>query len=441
MADARDFDVVIAGGGLVGASLALALHGSGLSVAVVEPVEPAAESQPSFDDRQTALAPTSRRFFTHLGLWQAIEPGVSAIEQIHVSDRGHGGFTRLNAAEEGLPALGHVAPNRVLGVALRPAMEAAATVFCPAEIVDTQLVFGSQTDAGSAVSDAQPVARKIRIKTEAGDQTLNTRLLVVADGMRSATRQALGVTTRERDYGQSAIIANLRTEKPHRGVAYERFTPNGPLALLPAGQAVSLVWTLPHDEAKAVATEWSDDDFLARLQEEFGWRLGRLAAVGQRSVYPLIAVTAEQFATERAVILGNAAHALHPVAGQGLNLALRDVAALAEALGGAGAAQADADGAAASSGRERPDLGAAAVAPDPGDPKRLEAWSQSRQSDYRRTFTFTDGLVRVFSNEFLPIVAARNIGLTLLDLFPPARRLLLKQATGAAGDVPALCRD
>jgi len=402
------YDVLIAGGGLVGASLAMALRGSGLRVAVVEPVPPKADQQPSFDDRHTALAPTSRRFFQNLGLWDAIEPGVAPIRRIHVSDRGHGGFTRLSAEEEGLPALGHVAPNRVLGAALRPAMEAAATVLCPARIIDSQPLYD-----GAESGEARLTGRRVRVAFEDGERLLTTRLLVVADGMRSATRDALGVETDDRDYGQSAIIANLRTERPHAGVAFERFTPDGPLALLPApDDAVSLVWTLPHDEAREVAGEWSDGAFLARLQQAFGWRLGRLEAVGQRHVYPLIAVTAERFATERAVILGNAAHALHPVAGQGLNLALRDVAALAEALGA-----------------------------DPGEPSRLEAYARSRRSDYRRTFTFTDGLVRLFSNEFLPLVAARNIGLTALDLFPPARRLLLKQATGAAGDVPALCRD
>ncbi|MEX0449285.1 2-octaprenyl-6-methoxyphenyl hydroxylase [Spiribacter sp. 221] len=433
MVDEATFDILIAGGGLVGASLAVALRDSGLTVAVVEPVPPKADQQPSFDDRQTALAPTSRRFFQNLGLWDAIEPGVAPIRYIHVSDRGHGGFTRLNADEEGLPALGHVAPNRVLGAALRPAMAAAATLFCPAHIVDSQPVYD-----GAAAGEARLAARKVRIETEDGERTLTTRLLVVADGMRSATRDALGIETDERDYGQSAIIANLRTERSHAGVAFERFTPDGPLALLPASDnAVSLVWTLPHDEAREVAESWSDAAFLARLQDAFGWRLGRLEGVGQRHVYPLVAVTAEQFAVERAVILGNAAHALHPVAGQGLNLALRDVAALAEALGGGP------DSAARPGPVARPGSAAerADPAPDPGEPSLLEAYARSRRSDYRRTFTFTDGLVRLFSNEFLPLVAARNIGLTALDLLPPARRLLLKQATGAAGDVPALCRE
>ncbi len=460
-----DYDIVIAGGGLVGASLAVALHGSGYRVAVVEPVPPQAESQPSFDDRQTALAPTSRRFFENLGLWEAIEAGASPIRRIHVSDRGHGGFTRLDAAEEGLPALGHVAPNRVLGAVLAPAMAEAADVFCPARITQTHPVMepaeaGSDPDAARAPADdpaghatsspaeTQAVARQVVIETESGPQTVSTRLLVVADGMRSTTREALGVGLDERDYGQSAIIANLRTQYPHHGTAYERFTPDGPLAVLPAGEdAASLVWTLPHDEAQAAATQWSETAFLQALQSAFGWRLGRLEAVGKRQVYPLWAVTADQFCAQRAVIMGNAAHALHPVAGQGLNLALRDVAGLVEALGGGRPLGKAGETDDACRPAETGELGPPAEADgsagpaDPGDPDRLAAYARSRRSDYRRTFTFTDGLVRVFSNEFLPLVAARNVGLTLLDLFPPARRALLKQATGAAGDVPELCRD
>ena len=416
----QDFDVLIAGGGLVGASLALALRGSGLAVGVVEPVPAEASQQPSFDERQTALAPTSRRFFERLGVWAVIESGATPIRQIHVSDRGHGGFTRLSAEEEGLPALGHVAPNRVLGDALRPPLTEAATFFCPAEILDTHVLMDGAAD------DVQPIGRKVRIRSEAGESTLNTRLLVVADGMHSVTREALGVGTRTREYDQSAIIANLRTERSHGGVAYERFTPDGPLALLPSrDDAVSLVWTLPHDLAETAAQDWDDATFLAELQAAFGWRLGRLESVGARSVYPLAAVTAEAFATDRAVILGNAAHALHPVAGQGLNLALRDVAALAEALG---AVSVD------------PTVTAPPSAIDPGDPEVLNGYAKARQSDYRRTLTFTDGLVRLFSNELLPLVAARNVGLTALDLFPPARRFLLKQATGAAGNVPTLCQ-
>ena len=409
--DEQRFDVVIAGGGLVGASLAVALRDSGLTVAVVEPVPAQSDRQPSFDERHTALAPTSRRFFTNLGLWAAIEPGVEPIRQIHVSDRGHGGFTRLTAEAEGLPALGHVAPNRVLGQALRPAMESAATLFCPARIIDSHAHYAAD-DGDDA---ARLIGRKVRIATDTGETTLTTRLLVVADGMRSATRATLGIDTRERDYGQSAIIANVLAERPHNGMAYERFTPDGPLAVLPAADGrVSIVWPLPTETAEWVAREASDAIFLARLQAAFGWRLGRLEGVGTRALYPLAAVTATEFATDRAVLLGNAAHALHPVGGQGLNLALRDVAALAEAL---------------------------CEGDDPGDPERLSAYAQSREGDYRRTYAFTDGLVRLFSNDSLALAAIRNIGLTALDLIPPARRLLMKQGTGAAGNVPPLCQD
>lgn len=407
-----DFDIVIAGGGLVGASLAVALKSSGWRVAVVEPISPKATEQPSFDDRQTALAPTSRRFFAHLGLWETIASQAAPIAEIHVSDRGHAGFTRLTAQAEGLPALGHVTPNRVLGAALGPAMREAARVFCPAKIVAT------------AMQD--PSRRSIQIETDEGVQTLSTQLLVVADGKHSMTREALGIGLKERDYGQSAIIANLKTEYPHAGRAYERFTTAGPLAVLPGvNDSVSVVWALPHEQAQAALEQWSESVFLNRLQAVFGWRLGRLHSLGKRQIYPLQSVMANALIEQRAVVLGNAAHALHPVAGQGLNLALRDVAALAEVMGVSSAASANAT--------QRP--------PDPGAQALLQAYAHERHRDCQRTFAFTDGLVRLFSNQWLPLVAARNVGLTLLDLIPPARRALLKQATGAALNVPPLCRD
>lgn len=427
-----EFDIVIVGGGLVGASLAAAIANEGygdshFSVAVIEAIEPAdAKAQtrhPSFDDRQTALAPSSRRFFEGLGLWSQIEAGAAPILDIHVSDRGHGGFTRLNAEKEGLPALGHVVSNRHLGAVLSPAMERTATVFRPAEITELQPIQDTHTSASqNAIQDTHTSGYRLRLSTPAGEQTLTARLLLVADGMRSKTRGCLGIGLTERHYNQSAVIANVRTSRPHRGTAYERFTPDGPLAMLPAADgAVSLVWTLPPEQAEEAATQWTPTEFLAALQTAFGWRLGRLLEVSERHVYPLIAVTADQFVTDRAVILGNAAHALHPVAGQGLNLALRDVDALAKIL---------AESLASITETPTTTNKTPTPTPDPYDPQRLAEYEKERRADYRRTFTFTDGLVRIFSNQFLPLVAVRNVGLTLLDLFPPARRLLLKQATG-----------
>lgn len=395
-----DADVIIAGGGLVGSSLALALGGTGRRVAMVEPVPPRAEAQPSFDDRQTALAPTSRRFLEALDLWEPLRDEAAPITAIHVSDRGGCGFTRLTARGEGLPALGHVVPNRALGAVLGPALAEAGhvTVHCPAEVAAVHPGVDQVT---------------VALAGEGAPAHLSAPLLVVADGMRSATREALGVGLRERPYGQTAVIANLRTEQPPQGRAFERFTPDGPLAVLPvADGAASLVWTLPDALAEEVAA-LTEGEFLHRLQQAFGWRLGRLEAVGERHSYPLTAVTAERFTAPRAAIIGNAAHALHPVAGQGLNLALRDVAALAELIAGA---------------------------EDPGAPELLARYERERRGDYRRTFAFTDGLVRLFSNRSLPLALLRNAGLTALDLLPPARRLLLQQATGRAGRLPRLSR-
>ncbi|MDZ7809096.1 MAG: FAD-dependent monooxygenase [Arhodomonas sp.] len=315
-----DYDLVIAGGGLVGASLAAALDGTGLRVAVAEAATPGAPGQPSFDERQTALAPSSQRFFSALGLWPAIAAEAAPIRSIHVSEQGMPSMVRLHAADEGLDALGYVVPNRVLGAVLQPAMESAAEVIAPARITAAEV----GTDAVT-----------LTLEGENGRRSLSSRLLAVADGGGSPLCAMLGIRRRVRDYEQTAVIAGVRTERPGQGWAYERFTPEGPLAMLPAGQGRhALVWTLPRERAEAIAG-CPEPAFLTALQDAFGWRLGRLQAVGERYRYPLRAVTAERFVAPRAVILGNAAHTLHPVAGQGFNLALRDVADLAERVGSA----------------------------------------------------------------------------------------------------------
>lgn len=400
------FDVVIAGGGLVGASLACALRETGLRLAVVEAAAPGGDlSAPSFDDRHTALAPTSARVFQALGLWSAIAAEAAPIREIHVSDRGRFGMTRMRAAEEGLEALGWVVPNRCLGAALLPVLEDAGrvTLFRPARIAGL--------DAGAD----EVVLRVCRD----GDETEEIRapLLVVAEGADSATRVALGVGSRETRYGQTAIIANVRADQDPAGRAFERFTREGPLALLPASSGTAaLVWSVP-DATVDARLALDDEAFLAALQETFGYRLGRFRTVGARQAYPLRAVSAERFAATRAAIIGNAAHTLHPVAGQGFNLALRDVAALAEMVDNA---VRDGD--------------------DTGRPALLDGYARARRSDYRRTFVFTDALVRGFSHA-LPLVSPmRNAALVGLDLLPGLRRGLMRRAMGRGGRLPRLAR-
>lgn len=396
--------VLIVGGGLVGASLAVALGQSGVRVALVESAGFTVDQQPNYDERSIALAAGSRQVFAGLGLWDALEPGVCPIHTIHVSDRGRFGFTRLRHTEEGVPALGYVAPARVLGAALIERLAA----------LDTVRVFaGARLDDFAIAPDGVDVA----LETGAGPVTLSAPLLVAADGAQSGVRARLCIETRVRDYRQTAIIANLSTEYPHANVAYERFTDTGPMALLPmTGERSALVWTVPTERADA-ALALDDTAFLAAVQDRFGYRLGRLTRVGERQAYPLQLVQATQSVRARLALIGNAVHTLHPVAGQGFNLGLRDVAALAEVV-----------------------VDCLADGGDPGADATLERYAAWRQRDQRRVVTFTDGLVRLFTQPFAPVGLLRDAGMLALDLLPPAKRWFGRLAMGRAGRLPRLAR-
>lgn len=404
MSATADYEVIIVGGGLVGASLACALATAGVRVAVIEPFAPEADAQPSFDDRQIALAPATRRIFEALGLWPAIAVEATPIREIHVSDRGGFGITRMSAAEEGLDALGHILPSRRLGSVLFQRLRSLPeiTLYCPAK-------------AHAVTADVTTAT--VRIECEQGMRSLSAPLLAVCDGARSRIRERLGIRLRERSYKQVAVIANVTPERNPGGRAYERFLPGGPLGVLPAaGGCCAVVWTVPADEADAVL-KWDEPEFLARLQAQFGYRLGRFLAVGKRSAYPLTALAAERCVAPRALVIGNAAHTLHPVAGQGFNLAMRDVAVLAELV-----------------------ADALVAGGDPGAPWLLERYQRLRRVDYRRTLAFTDGIVRIFSNRLPGLTLARNLGLLLLELFPGSRQLVMRQAMGRSGWLPRLAR-
>ena len=411
-----DYDVLIIGGGLVGASLACALRGLPLRVGVVEarPLEDGA--QPSFDARSLALAWGSRRIFEALGLWEAVAArGAAPIRRIRVTDRGRFGTTRLEAARHGVEAFGYVVESRVLGAVLGPALAAAANVdhHCPAEVTGVAL------EGGLA---------RVAVETPGGARELSARLLVAADGTRSRVRELCGVGTVRLDYRQSAVIANIRTSEPHGDTAHERFTPCGPLALLPlalagagadgrrldTGCEWSLVWTHPPEEATRLAA-LDEAGFLAALQPVLPKEAGEVLAAGTRHVYPLGMVQARAQVRPRLAIIGNAAHTLHPVAGQGFNLGLRDVAALAEVL-----------------------AAAAGTGADPGAGAVLERYARWRRRDRLQVSAFTDALVRVFSNDRLPVAAARNAGLLALDLLPPLKNVLARHAMGLAGRLPRM---
>jgi 2-octaprenyl-6-methoxyphenol hydroxylase len=401
-------DVAIAGGGLVGASLALALAKLQLRVALIEAAPFGAAEQPSFDERSTALSNGSRRIFEALGVWPLIEREATAIRRIHVSDRGRFGFTRIDAKEQGLDALGFVVVNRAMGAALwrRLAAEPSIVVLAPAKVQSMQLHGHEQ-----------------RIECALGDgatRTVTAKLAVAADGARSTLRQSAGIGANTWDYEQVALVSNVLSQQFHDHVAYERFTPEGPLALLPLTEGrLGLVWTSPPDTAKKLA-ELGDAEFLARLQDAFGFRLGRFSRVGQRQLYPLSLTRSDEYIAERLAIVGNAAQTLHPIAGQGFNLGLRDAVSLAEVLAD-GRAQASADF-------------------DAGDGMWLQRYREWRAADRSNIVRFTDGMVRLFSQPFGPIKLLRNAGMLAFDLMPAAKDALSQLSLGAAGRVPRLAR-
>jgi 2-octaprenyl-6-methoxyphenol hydroxylase len=398
---ARDIlhcDVAIAGGGMVGLSLAAALGGLSFDVVVIEPVAADADEQPSFDSRTTALSNGSRRVLEGIGAWASVAGQATPIRRIHVSEQGAFGTAVLTAEEQGVADLGHTIENRLLGRALRERIAAYPRI--------------RQLSARVARLESDDAA--IRLVTDAG-QAIETRLVIAADGAQSAVRAALGIAASSEDYGQHAVIAHLDTARFHDYTAYERFTPTGPLAVLPIDEGrSSVVWTLAPDAARR-ALGLNDAQFLAELQAAFGLRLGRFTRVGRRQAYPLALTRSERLTAPRAAILGNAAQSLHPVAGQGFNLALRDVAVLAELL-------ADAEGG------------------DPGLPALLARYADWRAPDRRAVIRFTDSLVRGFGLGFAPLRRARGQGLLLFDLLRPAKHAFARRTMGLAGRQPRLVR-
>ena len=395
-------DVAIVGGGMVGASLALGLADTGIKTLLIEGVAPNSSAQPSFDERTTALGNASRRIFQSLGVWPEIARAAAAIRTIHVSDAGRFGFARLRAEEQGIDAFGYVAPNRVIGAALWSRLQAIRNVSLrvPAhpqtvEVSADRVRFDVISDSGTR----EPVS---------------ARLIVAADGAHSSVRAAAGIEAGVEDYDQIAIVANVAADSPHDGTAYERFTSSGPLAVLPLHDgSYGVIWSCNPDRAGELLS-LPDADYLRELQGRFGWRAGRFIRIGRRASYPLKLTRATTTVATRTVLIGNAAQALHPVAGQGFNLGLRDAAMLAEVVANAGG--------------------------DVGSPELLHRFSEWRETDRRGVVRFTDGLVKLFGDPRPGMGLLRNLGLLMFDLAPPAKSALARVSAGFGGPTPRLAR-
>ena len=401
-----EHDVLIIGGGLVGASLAIALDGAGLRVALVEAAPPRADLQPSYDERNLALARATVNALTALGVWGHVGARATPIRKIHVSRQGEFGAVRLDARKHGVDAFGAVLPARELGNALLTRLEACRELVRYAPATLQALTTSSDAIAATlAIGDRKPGCGKHEIRT---------RLLVGADGTMSFVRSALSIETENVDYAQTAFVATV-TLQSMLDCAYERFTATGPVALLPLGERrAGVVLTVPGADAVRVAA-LDDAGFVDLLHERFGWRLGRLSRPGRRVSYPLRRVQASRLVAPRSVIVGNAAQTLHPIGAQGFNLGLRDALTLAELL---------VDGV-----RERT---------DPGDAMLLADYAERRREDREGTIAMSDGLVRLTSNESPPLKLLRSLGLLALDRFAPLQAVLARRGMGFRGIVPRL---
>lgn len=398
--EAARHEVVIVGGGLVGASLAIALDWIGVDVALVEST-PAGALPAVFDQRNLSFADATVNALSALGVLQKLRTPGAPIRRIHVSRNGDFGRVKLDASAYGRNAFGQVVVARDFGEALetRLAELTHLTRYRPARFVGL-----GEGDAGM---------RRVRITDDNGERIVSTQLLVAADGTRSGVRDALDIATEEHDYAQTLFVARVRAERAPDGTAYERLGDDGPTALLPRGDRhYGVIHGVARGMADAVAA-LDEAAFLARLQQAFGWRVGRFLAAGTRSLYPAVGVRAGMLTCPRAVLVGNAAQTLHPLGAQGFNLGLRDALTLAELIQGQ---------------------------QDPGADVLLAAYVQRRREDREHTLAFSDGLARLTASTTPLLRPLRSLGLLALDGSPSAQAQLVGGAMGYRGHVPQLCR-
>lgn len=402
MANGQQGDIVIAGGGMVGATLALQLAASlpeSIGITVVEQVDlgavPSGDYHPSFDARTTALSASTRWVFEQLGLWQALGERMCPVDSVHVSQKGHFGSTLLSKQDVGWEMLGGVVENAWLGRVLLQHLQACKRL----ELISPAKVEHANAQGELFLGGARP-------------RTLKADLLLIVDGANSVLRDSLGIRALRKSHPHHALICNVSLARPHHNCAFERFTGRGPLALLPllddanASHRAGVIWSLPAADAEELQA-LPEAEFIEALQADFGYRLGRVKSVGQRQSYPLQLLELTTPVQRGVLVMGNAAHSLHPVAGQGFNLAVRDIVALSKILSEALAA------------------GKAL-----GDQQVLERYHASQATDQARTVMFSDHLPGVFMQDFIPLQLARGVGLVGLDLAGTARRSFTRFAAG-----------
>jgi len=396
-----DYDLVIVGGGIVGLTLASALKDSGLNILLIEAkVSSAAVAK----GQAYAVHMLSALIYKGIGIWDKILPHIAKYRQVRLSDADYPGVVEFETSDLGTPELGYVAEHQAL---LEPLQEFVqncpnVTYLCPAEVMSTKY--------------HQDVVT-IEIKIADQLRTVRSKLVVAADGSRSPIRQAAGIKTHGWKYWQSCIVAFVKPEKPHNNTAYERFWPSGPFAILPLpGNRCRIVWTAPHEEAKALCA-LNDEQFLHELTQRFGSQMGKLELLGDRFVFQVQLMQSDRYVLPRLALVGDAAHNCHPVGGQGLNLGIRDVAALAQVIQTAHQAGED--------------IGNIRVL------KRYERW---RQTENLTILGFTDMLDRMFSNQFPPVVFVRRLGLWFLRTVPALKVFMLKLMIGLKGRTPELAK-
>ena len=396
-----DYDLVIVGGGIIGLTLAAALNDSGLRILLIEA---RVQSASVAKGQAYAIHMLSALIYQGIGIWDKILPQIETYNRVRLSDADYAGVVEFNTDDIGSKDLGYVAEHQALLYPLQELVKESPniTYLCPAEVISTEYLENVAT---------------VEVKVAGEICTIRSHLVVAADGGKSRIREAAGIKTRGWKYWQSCIVAFVKPEKNHNNTAYEKFQSSGPFAILPLpGNRCRIVWTAPHEEAKALL-ELDDEQFLAQLQKRFGEQMGKLELLGDRFVFQVQLMQSDRYALHRLALIGDAAHKCHPVGGQGLNLGIRDAAALAQVI-----EQAHSQG------------------KDIGDIKVLKTYERWRKRENLAILGFTDLLDRVFSNKFLPVVIARRLGLWVMQRVPFIRIFNLKLMIGLLGKTPELAK-